>query len=332
MADAVSPQTAPADAAHGSQGHGAGGGDAHGHGHNPFLAHHFETMSQQFDSGKLGMWLFLGTEILLFGGLFCAYAIWRGNHPEIFHAGHQHLNKTLGAINTVVLLLSSFTMAWAVRCAQTSNRNGLILGLTLTLLGGFGFMGIKYFEYSEKIAHGYRPGKYYAPKHDAAHAATPAAAAGHAAAPAADAHAPAPAAAASDGHASGAQTAAAGSEHAATPPPAATPPAVAGGADAPKILPAAVAPGGLAAQPAGAGHGGEDTPNVHLYFSIYFCLTGLHGIHVLAGMTVIAWLLMRSVRGDFSSAYFDPVDLGGLYWHLVDLIWIYLFPLLYLID
>lgn len=323
MADAVSPQTASASAGSASHGHG-GGSDAQGHGHNPFLAHHFQTMAQQFDSGKLGMWLFLATEILLFGGLFCAYAIWRGNHPEIFHAGHQHLNKTLGAINTVVLLLSSFTMAWAVRCAQTSNRNGLILGLTLTLLGGFGFMGIKYVEYSEKIRHGYRPGKYYAPKHEAHAAGGASQAAGatdgaHAAAPAGGEHADSTN---DSDHATGTLADA-------TPPTA----AAAGGADAPKILPAAVAPGGLAAQPAGGGgHGDDNTPNVHLYFSIYFCLTGLHGIHVLAGMTVIAWLLMRSVRGDFSSAYFEPVDLGGLYWHLVDLIWIYLFPLLYLID
>ena len=112
--------------------------------HPDFLAHHWDTPSQQFEAGKLGMWLFLATEVLLFGGLFVGYSVWRGNHPELFKFGSEFLNTTMGAINTVVLIASSFTMAYAVTCAQRGNQKGLILGLILTLAGACGFLGIKY--------------------------------------------------------------------------------------------------------------------------------------------------------------------------------------------
>lgn len=310
-----------ADLAHGSGHSTAAHGNAHGHGHSPFLAHHFDTLDQQFSAGKLGMWLFLATEILLFGGLFCAYAVYRANHPEIFDVGHLALDKKWGAINTVVLLVSSFTMAWAVTCAQQGKQFGLRLGLFLTLLGGFGFMGIKFVEYQAKFEHGYLWGRSYNPtshsgvQHDA-HGAEPAAA--HAA-PAADTHASAPV-----------EAAAAPSAGAA---PAAAVPA--GAANDPAALPieptsikmAAAAPGGL-----GMTAEEHHANNVHLFFSIYFLMTGLHGLHVLAGMGVIGYLLIKSFQGAYGPEYFTPVDLGGLYWHLVDLIWIYLFPLLYLIH
>src|SRR5258706_3578719 len=142
--------------------------DAHGHGdgHNPHLAHHFDTPEQQIASGKLGMWVFLATEILMFGGLFCAYAVYRHNNPEVFEYAHQWLNKSLGAINTIVLITSSLTMAWGVRLAQLGKQRGLIICLVLTILGGYGFMGIKSIEYKTKWAHNlgvgrdnmYRPG------------------------------------------------------------------------------------------------------------------------------------------------------------------------------
>jgi cytochrome c oxidase subunit 3 len=314
--------------------------------HPANLAHHFTTPAQQFDSGKLGMWLFLATEVLLFGGLFCWYSVFRSLHPEVFEAGHVYLNKWWGAVNTVILLVSSFTMATGVYAAQTSRRRLLIVCLALTLLGGAGFMGVKYVEYREKWKHGLLWGSRFKPTehhdaHDAPAAELPTApAAAHAPAPAgttgepAAAHAnPSPAAAhvaaaaappvASAGAAGGTGSASSSPAEAAQP-------------EFSQIKPAAVGPTGLAHLPTPTSRRltveEERAKNIHLFFSIYFTMTGLHGLHVLAGMAVIAWLLVRSVRGDFSATYFTPVDLGGLYWHLVDLIWIYLFPLLYLIT
>ena len=211
------------------------------HGDSPFLQHHFRDMKQQFDATKIGMWLFLVTEVLLFGGLFVGYGIMHARHPEAFLAAHHHLDKTMGAINTVVLLISSFTMVLAVWAAQTSKRNLCILFLLLTLLCAGIFMGVKFQEYSHKFHDGLLPGKYYT-------------------------------------------------------------------------------------------HQGDTVPGQFMFFSFYFMMTGLHGIHVLIGMIVIAWMLFRTVRGDFSAEYYGPVDITGLYWHLVDLIWIYVFPLMYLIS
>ncbi|MGE0480183.1 MAG: cytochrome c oxidase subunit 3 [Phycisphaerae bacterium] len=323
-----------ADVAHG------GTHDAHGdgHGHSPFLAHHFDSLGQQFSAGKLGMWLFLSTEILLFGGLFCAYAVYRANHPEVFMAAHHHLDKVMGGINTIVLILSSFTMAWAVTCSQRGNNFGLKLGLFLTLLGGCGFMGIKYIEYKAKIEHGLLWGKYYhpsehAPDHGAADGDAHGAATAPATAPPANSHATT----ASDSHAPGATPAAPTAASAGAP---AATPGTAPGRNAtsadPTLLP--IEPSAVALAPVGprgvskatAAH--DEVHNQHLFFSIYFAMTGLHGLHVLAGMGVIGFLLWKSFQGAYGPEYFTPVDLGGLYWHLVDLIWIFLFPLLYLIH
>src|SRR3954464_14739131 len=132
-------------------------GDAHGEhgdGHNPHLAHHFDTPEQQIPSGKLGMWVFLATEILMFGGLFCAYSVYRHNHPDIFVYAHAYLDKWLGALNTVILITSSLTMAWGVRAAQMGNSKLLARLLVVTLLGGAGFMVIKTIEYNTKWKHG----------------------------------------------------------------------------------------------------------------------------------------------------------------------------------
>jgi len=253
------------------------------HEHPPYLQHHFDTPEQQFDAGKLGIWLFLATEILLFGGLFCAYAIYRANHPEIFIYAHKYLDRVLGGTNTVVLLCSSLTMAWAVRASQLGQRKLLIALLSLTLLGGFGFMGIKFVEYKAKWEHGLLPGTHFAP-HDEHEAAAPA------------------------------------------------PPA----APQTTFKPSATGPAGTVrhdAEPdAGAASHGKRPSNVQIFFGIYFLMTGLHGLHVLVGMGAILWILVRSIKGHFGPEYFTPVDFVGLYWHLVDLIWIFLFPLLYLIS
>jgi cytochrome c oxidase subunit 3 len=304
--------------------------DAHGHGHSPHLAHHFDSMAQQFDSAKLGMWLFLATEVLFFGGLFVAYAILRMRFPEVFSYASHYLDTIMGGINTCVLILSSLTMALAVRYAQTSNKRGLIVCLVLTLLGAVGFLVIKYFEYTHKIHENLVWGtSFYVPPE------------GHLGAEEAKALATAPAAPS-------------GTITVKDPTPFAVPdlapkPAV----DASAIKPASRGPSGVAkasGAPAAAhdehaapGKSEEAHPathledprmpaNTHLFFAVYYAMTGLHGVHVVVGMVLIGWLIKRAFRGDFSSENFTSVDTVGLYWHIVDLIWIFLFPLFYLIH
>jgi len=261
------------------------------HAHPPFLQHHYDTPQHQFDAGKLGIWLFLVTEVLFFSGLFCAYAVYRNMHPEIFVYSHYYLDTTLGAINTAVLIFSSLTMAWAVRCAQTNNKNGTVALLGITILCAFAFMGIKYVEYKSKWEHGLLAGRnYVSPTYgkvqaDGTFKTAPEKKDGAADGHAADAHA-------KDAHAKDAHA----SDHHGPPP------------------------------------GTIEPRHVNIFFSIYFCMTGLHAFHILGGIAVLAWVMFRAHRGDFSDQYFGPVDYVGLYWHLVDLIWIYLFPLLYLIH
>ncbi|MFM8640831.1 MAG: cytochrome c oxidase subunit 3 family protein [Planctomycetota bacterium] len=312
-----------------SHAHGSHGHDSHGH-HDPNLAHHFDSLAQQFDSAKLGIWLFLATEVLFFGGLFVAYAILRMRFPEVFSYASHYLDTIMGGINTCVLIISSLTMALAVRYAQTDNRKGLITCLVLTFLGAVGFLVIKYFEYSHKFHDNLVWGpKFYVPPHSAE----------------------------GDLEAAVLKTAPAAPGTAITvenPAPWQVPdlakkPAV----DASAVKAASQGPSGIArangtpapapaAEPApdakDQAHPGthlEDAsmpPNTHLFFAIYYAMTGLHGIHVVAGMGILAWLTWRAVRGDFSSKNFTAVDTGGLYWHIVDLIWIFLFPLFYLIH
>ncbi len=311
------------------------------HALDPHLAHHFDTPIQQYESSKLGMWIFLATEILLFGGLFCAYSVYRANHPEIFIYAHQFLDKTLGGINTLILIASSFTMAWAVRAAQLGEQRKLVPLLAITLLCGFGFLGIKAVEYEHKWKHGLLWGRQYHPGIEGIEHGREA--------PKAGVPGQAPAAGQSQGFTPGSTSGAASDAT-----PSATPgeaPASAPGisptshagaaapsaaaADRPLLPQAAIGPTGLAeAAKADAGHAaaGDAPKNVQLFFSIYFLMTGLHGLHVVAGMSLIAWLLIRAMRREFGPAYFSPVDNVGLYWHLVDMIWIYLFPLLYLIH
>jgi cytochrome c oxidase subunit 3 len=217
---------------------------AHDDEHNPHLAHHFDTMGQQAGAAKLGMWLFLATEILMFSGLFLAYFILRMFYPEMVLEAHEHLSKTAGGINTVVLLTSSYTMALGVRSIQLNDVKKLRLMLVLTILCGCIFMVVKYFEYSAKFAHGMLPGKFYS-----AHL-----------------------------------------------------------------------------------HGYEIEGLPHIFFGVYFMMTGLHGFHVLIGLLIMLWMFVRAGRGEFSSKNYVAIENTGLYWHLVDLIWIFLFPLLYLIH
>ncbi|TWU56389.1 Cytochrome c oxidase subunit 3 [Rubripirellula tenax] len=405
--------------------------DAHGHDHDhdhpSFLAHHFDTPEQQFDSGKLGIWLFLVTEVLFFSGMFCAYAIFRNLKPEVFEGNSQFLNTKLGAINTGVLLFSSLTMAWAVRCSQTEEYKKLTGMLAATLSCAMIFLGVKSIEYSHKWGMGLLPaGSFFydpANPHPTAAQITsygfsenvafflqnslyflcapflmvligvviwlvvatiqgnkfqkacalPLAVvslcffvgvglgmileSGGSEGHGAD-HAMADHAMVDGGHAShdhGDHDHAVG-EHSHDEAHASEE-ALAGGdlsirqrlaSDATnsglqseleaRRQQTAMASGAVVAQ-GGQVEGGitSATENVFtprtagVFFSIYYCMTGVHAIHILGGIGVLVWLLIRSVRNDFNRQYFGPVDYVGLYWHLVDLIWIYLFPLLYLI-
>jgi cytochrome c oxidase subunit 3 len=309
---------------------GAPGHGSHGHnGHDPHLAHHFDTPEQQMTSAKLGMWVFLATEILMFGGLFCAYSIYRAMHPDVFKFGaNNYLDTRWGALNTVILITSSLTMAWGVRAAQLGQKVLLCFLLFVTILGGFGFMIIKGIEYHHKWTEHVWIGQWnrYNAEYKQQDKARPEAAGAMAAtsglaapkAPAIDASLVVP-----DGNA--------------------------GSLNESKIKPHFAIDGGLKKKSESAGQAGavvldeeghipfdslstSDKERVSTFFSVYFLMTGLHGIHVLIGMGLISWILIRSLKGEFGPNYFTPVDLVGLYWHLVDLIWIFLFPLLYLIK
>jgi cytochrome c oxidase subunit 3 len=444
------------------------------------LAHHFDTPEQQFESGKLGMWLFLVTEVMMFGGLFCAYALYRANHPDIFAYAHGFLDWKMGGINTAILLASSFTMALGVRAAQLGQQKFLILMLVLTLAGGFGFLVIKYFEYTSKFAeniwpgtqnlyytvegdqnsntiiiegqdealpitreaqlnaiavveakklmhHGYTPhpveatydlyekrgvfkelAKYDKKKgytgdksyeHHILHMFAEAGIAGAIAKMDAhgkghgddhatdDAHAKDGDPVKEDAHAKdepkddpahAEPKPEEGHGHSSDGPVYAADPAIdtagiAGlvpvsgtSAGASNIKPPASGVTGLVDRQAHAvaladDHGGHDShanapplgmpdlshakyyipyefqpksvqDRIHLFFQIYFCATGLHALHVIIGMGCITWVLGKAMTGAFSPEYNVPVDIVGLYWHIVDLIWIFLFPLLYLIH
>jgi cytochrome c oxidase subunit 3 len=274
------------------------------------VEHHFENADQQYQAAKLGMWIFLGTEILFFGGLFVAYSVYRANHPEIFVFGHHFLDKNLGALNTVILICSSLTAAWAVRAAQLRQIGILKLMILLTILCAFGFMGVKSVEYNGKWKHGLLWAGQYDP-HLEDHGETSRDIIGEEITE--EAHVEIV------------------TEETVVEVRPAQPAADPGRST---IAPAAEGPAGLAAPDSAAaeGAGVEVEPaNAQTYFSIYFLLTGLHGIHVLGGIGAFIWLLLCARRGDFDSGHFTRVDMVALYWHLVDLIWIYLFLLLYLI-
>jgi cytochrome c oxidase subunit 3 len=205
----------------------------------------FDTEAQQKDAATLGMWLFLVTEIMFFGGMFAVYTIYRSWYPDVFAIASSSLNEIIGALNTGVLLLSSFTMVMAVRAGQLGQQKAIVIFLILTLLFGGIFLGVKAYEWNQKFEEHHIPGQ----------------AAFHL-----------------DG----------------------------------------VLPG--------------DQGHAQLFFSIYFAMTGLHALHMVIGVGILLILIVQARKGRFSASYYTPVDVAGLYWHFVDIIWIFLFPLLYLID
>lgn len=340
--------------------HAFEGGHGHGHPGMPFLQHHFDTPLQQFEAGKLGIWAFLVTEVLFFSGLFVAYTIYRSQHSEVFVWAHYYLDTKLGALNTTVLLVSSLTAAWAVRATTLGQRKLLIMNILITIGCACTFMVVKYFEYTHKFhdglvwaGRGDKPvfGLKFNPKEEVwelerfKHKHPEAAKLAEELR-----HEQLAKSGGEKGAAAGAETA--GAEK--------------GGAEIPATakaptpeLNAQAGAEGQAAAPSGTGtvtaaperrelgHDAEPlyaagliTPTGellhhpargHVFFSVYFFMTGLHGFHVLGGIIVWLWLLKRTLKGEFGPQYVGPIDYAALYWHLVDLIWIYLFPLLYLI-
>jgi len=214
-------------------------------GHHPSLQHQFDSLEQQKESSTLGMWMFLITEIMFFGGLFTAYVIYRSTLHGVFAEASHELNVTLGALNTAVLIGSSLTMALAIRAAQVNRQKLILLFLVLTILLGTTFLGVKTIEYRDKFHHHLVPGPHFAPAEAALQ---------------------------------------------------------------------------------------QVADKAQIFFSLYFIMTGIHALHMIIGIGVLLWLLVLSWKGRFDSTYYNPLECAGLYWHFVDIVWIFLFPLLYLIG
>ncbi|MBO6622553.1 MAG: cytochrome c oxidase subunit 3 family protein [Balneola sp.] len=214
----------------------------HSQAHPAHLQHHFVDSDQQFDAAKMGMWVFIVNEILFFGGLFCAYIVFRAWYPDLFTMAATKLDTTMGAINTVVLIGSSLSVAMAIRAAQLNKTKWIKINLLITITLACVFLVIKYFEYSHKMHDGIFPGATLYT------------------------------------------------------------------------------------------YEGIDHPLAHVFFSIYYVMTGIHAIHIIVGIGLMIWIYIRAKRNEFGSEYYTPVEMVGLYWHLVDVIWIFLFPLLYLIE
>ncbi len=210
--------------------------------HHPALAHHFDNLEQQNDAATLGMWVFLVTEVLFFGGLFAAYTIYRNWYPAAFADASHHLDVMYGSINTVVLIGSSLTMALAVRAAQTGDRRKLLLFLVITMALGAAFLGIKSVEYYHKWEEHHIPGPSF------------------------------------------------------------------------QYEPA------------------EYFRHAQVFLSLYFVMTGLHAVHMIIGLGIMTWMLVWAWNGTITKEYASPIEISGLYWHFVDIVWIFLFPLLYLIG
>ncbi|MEO6390860.1 MAG: cytochrome c oxidase subunit 3 [Pyrinomonadaceae bacterium] len=236
----------------------------HSH-HHPGLQHHFDNMEQQREAGSIGMWAFLIQEVMFFGGMFLAYLYFRFNYPMAFAAGSNHLNVKLGALNTIVLICSSVTMALAVYYAQTGVRQLQVIFLILTMALGSTFLVVKYFEYKDKWVHNLIPVNMPGTKEFKWEGEV--------------------------------------AEH-----------------DGP--LYEAASPVEKANWP----------HRVESFFWVYFAMTGLHALHMVIGLGLLLWLLIGAVRKRWSPEYHGPVELVGLYWHFVDIVWIFLFPLLYLLG
>ena len=393
--------------------------DGHGDHGSPFIQHHFDDGKHQFDTGKLGIWFFLVQEILFFAGLFVVYVLYRHHHPEIYAYASHYLDVKWGAINTGVLIVSSLTAAWSVRAAQLDQQRLLVGLLAVTIACAFGFLGIKYVEYSHKIHEGILFGHRFDPCVSSGGDPLPTRSNkchGVKSSVVWDTKTKAadrgclegnldqdPAMPRIQGSCEVTEVTFDGSgakrteqsrrslvgcdttplegktgwsarrprkgpcwelinnphvcpkgpaamvyygDHAlrpdveimvtcaAAPPRPAPADAFAETSHAPALGQATYVqrPGETKHDRQMAAINGPPPPHTSMFFSIYFAMTGLHGLHVLFGIFVYIWLLIRATKGHFGPSYFGPVDYAALYWHLVDLIWIFLFPLLYLIH
>ena len=217
---------------------------------NPALRHHFADMGQQKNAAALGMWLFLATEIMFFGGMFLAYLVYRHAYFNEFATGSRSLNLVIGTVNTAVLICSSLTVALSIRAAQLGRRKTLVTLLALTIFFGLVFLGVKGYEWYQKYEEHHIPG-YAFNADDLVH-------------------------------------------------------------DYPQIP--------------------IDAQHSQLFFSLYFAMTGMHALHMVVGVGIFTAITFMAWKGRFGPDYYTPLENAGLYWHFVDIIWIYLFPLLYLID
>ena len=229
----------------------------HAHVSLPQHRHHFETVEQQREAGSFGMWLFLLTEIMFFGGLFFAYLLYRNWYYDAFFTASNQLSIPLGTANTAILITSGFFMALAVWSAEVRKKDMLVWTLILTTVFGIAFLGIKYDEYHEKWEKHHIPGAHF----DISEFVNPAAY---------------------------------GIKEKPLPP--------------------------------------DMAQRTQVFFFLYFAMTGMHALHMIIGVGLLFWLIWRARRGDFSAGYVAPIENFGLYWHFVDIVWLFLFPLLYLIN
>jgi cytochrome c oxidase subunit III len=279
------------------------------HYHPPGLQHQFDDMAQQQDSVTIGMWAFLVQEIMFFGGLFTVYLVFRSKYPMAFAAGSNHLNVIMGFANTLVLIVSSLTVALTVYYAQKGNRNMQVILIVLTMAFGATFLGVKYFEYADKYHHGLVPVnglnekiRESEKKESETESKTEAKTEEHHANPRGDFQW-------RDEDKHGIKIVLeAQKEHHLT-----------------KFEE-------LAYFTNGEYDNAKFTDKVRIFFWIYFVMTGLHALHMIVGLGLMTWLLIMAWRGTYSAEYYAPVEISGLYWHFVDIVWIFLFPLLYLLG
>ena len=283
--------------------------------HEPGLQHQFEDMGQQEESVSIGMWMFLVQEIMFFGGLFTAYLVFRSKYPMAFAAGSNHLDAFWGGLNTIVLIVSSLTMALTVYYAQKGDRMKQVVLIILTMIFGATFLGVKAIEYTDKYNHGTVPftglnrivrepvgGEHEGPKSPAGEHG---AAAEHAYV---------------NPHGEFQWQEYELIEHIVE-------------LDRKEPTKNHLTP----TEKIGYFSNGQLDENkfrdkVRIFFWIYFVMTGLHALHMIVGLGLMAWLLWTAWRGYYSADYYMPVEMSGLYWHFVDIVWIFLFPLLYLLG
>jgi cytochrome c oxidase subunit 3 len=206
---------------------------------HPKLQPHFHSMEQQLEASTLGMWVFLVTEVMFFGGMFTAYVVYRNIYPHAWLEASAELNWKLGGLNTAVLICSSITMALAVRAAMMGNRAQQLINIAVTSVLGMTFLVVKFFEYKAKFEHHLVPGPHFDPKLE---------------------------------------------------------------------------------------------QGMQIFFSLYFMMTGIHALHMVIGLGIMAYIFIKAWKGTYNAEYFAPVEVSGLYWHFVDIVWIFLFPLLYLLG